>query len=323
MTEKNLNNHIHAVEGTKPMLLEMPHSGLVGFEPTDIIHHCLAHKLNCDSGQFRKAAGGGCDSSVPEMTGFHDLLNNRGLYGIYNDLARVLCDTNRERTEVSDWAVEGGSTNDHHHGAIWASVPLTDVDLSLSDEKLKEMLNNKAERTLKQPLTRVEFDMYMKETYDQYHAELQRLHKKMISEYGFGIHVALHSMPPFSVKKINGAYILGQKAERGPFDPDRNTLPDVILIHNGYKAANKVLVESLRHSFQSAGLIVEDGKGPFIGNIGVTKKYGNPELGVNVIGIEHVAHDLEPERHLGNPTVNLPEARKLQSVYRKAISRLL
>ncbi len=324
VVEKVINKHIHVFEGNARVLLEMPHSGLFGFEPSDKIHPSLAPKINSGSAELRKAIGAGCDASVSEMTGFNSLINDLNLYGIRNDLARVLCDTNREKDQVSDWAVKRGSPDDHRHGVIWDSVPIIGADLNLSDQELKDLLTTKAERILKEPLTQRKFSAFMKDAYDPYHAQLQYFHEQIIRRHDFCIHIALHSMPPFFPKKVCGAYMFGsQKAQRGSFDQQNNTLPDVILIHNNYKAASRVHVETIKYVFQSAGLIVEDGKGPFLGDIGVTKKYGDPLKYVEVIGIEHVAHETEPGRHLGSPEVDLEKARKFQNIYRQAISQLL
>jgi N-formylglutamate amidohydrolase len=326
VTEKTFANYIHVYdESEHPILLEMPHSGLVGLKPTDTIPAPLISRIDLNSEEVSRAVGSGCDSSVPEMTGFKSLIEEFKLYGISNDLARIFCDTNRDKEieKASSLVVKGGKLNDNHHGVIWATTPLNNIDLSLPDDQLIEMLDNGTEKILKEPLTVEEFNALMREVYDPYHAHIQHLHNSITSKHGYCVHVALHSMPPLFVKKLNGAYILGQKAKRGPFNTDDNTLPDIILIHNEYRAANRIVVDVLRYAFESSGLIVEDGKGPFLGgDIGVTSKYGNPLRGINV-GIEHVAHDTEPERHLGNPEIDKPKARKLQKAYRSAVEGLL
>ena len=320
MDDKYLNIYIRYCEGSVPVLLEMPHSGLARLEPNDL-PQSIASKFNFE--EFDRIVGFGCDASVPEMTGFNDLLKELDTYRLHNDLARVYCDTNRDRYEASDLAFEDGSPNDHHHGVIWIRDIPVGLDLSLSTEALEKLIRERP-ITLKAPLTKKEFEAYMSQFYDPYHEAIRRLHKQIVAEHGYCIHLALHSMPAFSLKKICGGYVCGKKASRGRFDITKNTLPDIILIHNDHRSTLRDLVVKLKRIFRQSGrLIVEDGQGPFKGDIGVTKKYGSPfKAGVSVIGIEHVAHDLEPERHLGRPTVNLGKAHELQSTYFEAIANL-
>ena len=319
MADQNVNKYISYFEGSTPILLEMPHSGLTGLSLAQI-PHCLSSKADVD--EFTKIVGFGCDASVPEMTGIHGRLRSLNPYGIYNNLARVYCDTNRDKEDVSGWALEGKDPNSHHHGIIWIRERLGGLDLSLPVEELEKIVDQ-CKKTMKAPLTQEEFDNLMKEVYDPYHATVRRLQDQIVEDHGYCIHLAFHSMPPFSTRKIYGGYIFGQKATRGSFDMAKNTLPDVILIHNNFKAADKNVVDTVRWAFESEGLIVEDGQGPVLGDIGVTKKYGNPRMGFNIIGIEHVAHDTEPERHLGSPLVNTAKAMAFQASYEKVVKSLL
>lgn len=317
------SKYVHSFEGTSPILLEMPHSGRIGLQMPNDIPSVLAKKVRFLSKAVRQTIGFGCDSAVPDMSGFAHLLAVSKLSGVSNDLARVYCDTNRSKTEVSDWAVEDKDHQKNHHGIIWARTVLTGLDLSFPTGRLEIIVDRLAEKMLKSPLSADEFQELMSEVYDPYHEAIQHHHKRIIEKHGFCIHLALHSMAPLSVTKVYGGYVCGQKATRGSFDLEKNTLPDVILIHNNFASADKVLVQCVRDAFESAGLIVEDGQGPFLGNIGVTKLYGDPKRGINIIGIEHVSHDIEPERHLGNPAVDTGKALALQPVYKAAIENLL
>jgi len=324
MSEQPLDNkYIYSLEGTRPILLEMPHSGLGGFYSTDQLPPNIAAKIRFRSPKVRNTVGSGCDSAVPHMSDVFNLRNSYDLSLVFNELARVYCDTNRSKNEISGWALEKENADQHYHGIIWAKTLLTDVDLSLDQESLEAIFKEKSEKTLSEPLTMSEFNTLMEQVYDLHHAKIRYLHQSSIRRHGFCIHLALHSLPAMSVKKVLGGYVMGQKSNRGPFDLEKNTLPDIILIHNNYKSTDKVLVDKVRHAFESAGLIVEDGQGPFLGDIDVTKIYGNPRKGVNVIGIEHVTHETEPKRHLGIPEVNFAKSGEFQKVYRQAVINLL
>ena len=318
---------IRSYRGSGPILLEMPHSGRLGLETLNNVPKVLASKVRFVSEAVRRTIGFGCDSAVPDLSGFINLVSVSRLSGISNDLARVYCDTNRGRNEVSGLALEGRPMNEHQNGVIWARTVPTGLDLTRSIEELEHIVNTQCEPILNKPLSAIEFEELMGQVYDPYHAEICAHQQRIIDQHGFFIHLALHTLPPLSPAKIHGGYVCGQKATRGPYDPEHNTLPDVILIHNGFDektmSADKVLIDRVRYAFESAGLIVESGIGPFLGNIGVTKLYGNPARGRNIIGIEHVTHDIEPKRHLGNPFVDTKKAMALRPVYAKVIEYLL
>lgn len=317
------NRFINVFNGNSPILLEMPHSGQLGIRTIDEAPRVIGSKVRFESREVRKTIGFGCDSAVPAMSGFYNLIQELDLSGICNDLARFYCDTNRDRYEASGWALEGNDCGKSDHGIIWARTLLTGVDLSLPAEELEDIVRQRCERTLRAPLTLDEFDNFTKEVYDPYRAMIGYIHSAIIDRHGYCIHLALHSLPPLSVTTVNGGYVCGEKASRGVFDSARNTLPDVILIHNDYKAADRIFVNKIRNVMIEGGLIVEDGRGPFVGSNGVTKMYGNPMAGVHVIGIEHVTHDIEPERHLGIPIVDMKNATSLQPIYKKAVTSLL
>ncbi len=314
---------VNFFEGNTPVLLEMPHSGFKGIETTHSVPGVIKSRIRFHSDEVRRTIGFGCDAAVPEMSGFFELTAKLNLSGIYNDLARVYCDTNRGRSEVSGLAVEGYDTDKYHSGVIWGRTIPSEVDLTLSPEQLEEVVKRQCEKTLNTPLTGSEFEILLRKVYDPYHEAVTKLHRMAIERHGYCVHLALHSLPPVAVTSVNGGYVCGKKAKRGAFEQAENTLPDVILIHNNFKAADIFFIERIRHVFQSAGLIVDDGEGPFAGNNGVTKLYGNPEKRVNVIGIEHVTHDIEPKRHLGNPEVNFKKARMLRTVYEQAVRSIL
>lgn len=318
------SKYIRSYEGNQNILLDMPHSGTLGLKIVSDIPEIIKSKLRFTSKAVRQTIGFGCDAAVPHMSDFLHLVALCDLSGVSNDLARVYCDVNRSRDEVSGLAVRGYDSYINHHGTIWSRTLLKDADLSLSDKELEDLVDESCERMFETPLSIDEFQTLMDEIYDPYHKALQEHHEKIVGKYGHCIHLALHSLPPISVAKVRGGYICGKKAARGPFDPIGNTLPDIILIHNNYQAAGKREVDLVRIAFESAGLIVEDGRGPFQGNdTGVTKIYGDPKNGIHVIGIEHVTHDTEPERHLGNPKVDLIQAFKYRPIYREAIENLL
>ncbi|OGM99984.1 MAG: hypothetical protein A3B91_03240 [Candidatus Yanofskybacteria bacterium RIFCSPHIGHO2_02_FULL_41_29] len=324
MAGRSFNNaYIYDSDGRKPVFLEIPHSGLCGLSTLDNVPLAIGNKIRYDSRAVKGTVNSGHDQAVPLMSACLDLASRYRLPLIFNNLARVFCDTNRSKDQVSDWALEGGVPNEHHHRVIWARTMLSGVDLSLPMEELEAIVKERCEKTLSEPLNESQFDSLMKQVYDPYHTGIQFHHHASIKRHGFCIHLALHSLPPSSVRKVLGGYVTGVKASRGSFDLAKNTLPDIILIHNNYKAADKILIKLVRNAFESGGLIVEDGQGPFLDDIGITKIYGNPRRSVNVIGIEHVTHDIELDRHLGGTRLNKGKAKEMQKYYEQAIINLL
>ncbi len=307
---------IHTINGIAPILLEMPHSGRVGLKTMVGVPEILASKIRFNSQNVRKTIGFGCDAAVPEMTGYDNLISAFNLSGIRDDLARVYLDMNRAKNEISGLALAGADPKKYHHGIIWARTILTGVDLTQPIQELEKIVEKQCEPLLDHPLAQKEFDFFLGEYHDRYHSAIKEHHARIKAQHGHCIHLALHSLPAVSITTVNGGYILGDKQTR-------EKMPDIILIHNNFQSADKKIIETIRNVFLSVGLTVQDGAGPFLGNNGVTAMYGNPEQNIHVVGIEHVTFDVEPERHLGNPIVDLEKARKFQNVYKKLIEKLL
>ncbi len=325
--------YVRTKQGESHVLLEMPHSGKAGlayrgYRATDGLPQNFASLVRFESAEVRKTLGFGCDAAAPALSGYSQLINSPSLSlsGIRNGLARAFVDCNRDRTEVSGLALTDADTRRHHHGVIWARTVLMGLDSeALRDEKrLNELVNTECEPVLRDPLRPKEFADLMRLGYEPYHAQIREQHRRIVERHGRCVHVALHTLPAFDVALSQGGYVCGPPARRGPLDPQNGSLPDVILIHNGYAAADPRYVNAIRDAFTEAGLVVSDGSGPFLGSNGVTKMYGDPANGVHVIGIEHVTHGgIEPRRNDGCTTVNEEKARAFQSVYRKAILNLL
>lgn len=155
----------------------------------------------------------------------------------------------------------------------------------------------------------------MAQVYDPYHAHIRRTHERIREQHGEVVHLALHTFPPVLGGTVDGAYCLGKPARPGRFSLEEGTFPDLLLIHNGFRAASREKVEVVRRHFEAAGLIVQDGFGPFVGNNGVTGIYGDPGNGVHVIGIEHVPHGIETGRHFGSMAFDEAAACKHQEMY--------
>lgn len=315
-------NYIRIVEGSAPILLDIPHSGTIGLNGPEGVPEIIAERVRWNSEAVRRTAGFGCDAAVPQMTGFSALAKEFGLSRVSNELARVWSDPNRDLKDLSGRAVEGYPPDNFPHGLLWARTVPYGLDLSQSQERI-EAARAQFENVFDRPLKPAEFKALLAEVYTPYHAALQDAHKRTIASDGRVLHLALHSAPPVSLTKVDGAYVAGAPVQRGCMDLKKRTFPDVFLIHNDFQAADPRYIEILRQTFTEAGLIVEDGKGLFKGHDGVTGIYGNPGEGRNVIGIEHVAHGSELGRHLGIPTVNKEAAEQFQPVYRLAIQRLL
>jgi N-formylglutamate amidohydrolase len=282
--------------------------------------------VRLESAEVRKTLGFGCDAAAPVLSGYEKLCEQLSLSGVRNGLARAYVDCNREITDVSGLALDGADEARHQHGVIWARTVLTSVPSeTLHDAaRLNELVNKNCEPLLRRPLSQKEFGNLMTAGYDPYHREISAHHRRITGLHGTCVHVALHTLPAFVVAVAQGGYACGKPAARGPLDLSGNALPDVILIHNDFAAADRRYVDAIRRAFIESGLIVSDGTGPFVGANGVTKMYGNPRNGVHVIGIEHVTHDgIEPGRHLGSTAVDKVKARTFQSAYRQAMMNLL
>lgn len=315
---------INSHEGKGPVFLEMPHSGLIGIvNSPNGLPDAIASNLRFSSAAVRRTLIFGCDVAVPVMSGYYELINFIGVSGLMNNLARVFIDTNRDRNEFSGLAVEGEAMDANHHGVIWSRTLPTDIDLSLSEKDLEAAVSIRCERIFQLPFAKHEFERLLNSFYDPYHKIIKEQHERTVSNCGFCVHLAFHSLPPFSVKSVNGGYVLGKKASRGSFDLVKNELPDIILIHNDFRAADKDIVDKIRKVFEAGGLIVEDGKGAFLGDRGVTKIYGNPQKGVHVIGIEHVTHGIEIGRHRDSLAIDSERAKKFQEVYKNVVLKLM
>ena len=172
--------YVRSFEGNTPILLEMPHSGRVGLETLNGIPDVLARKVRFVSEAVRQTIGFGCDSAVPDLSGFISQVASRRVWGISNDLARVYCDTNRGRNEVSGLALEGRPLNEHQNGVIWARTVPIGLDLTRPTEELENIVDTQCERTLETPLSNNAFQTLMNEVYDPYHAEIQAHHQRII-----------------------------------------------------------------------------------------------------------------------------------------------
>ena len=316
------------------ILLEIPHSSDVGMSygtydrelQLQRIPPVLARRLRGESEQVQQTIRFGCDYAVQEMTHYIQLHKLFGTTFICSSLARAFVDCNREPHAVSGLVVENAPLNAHHHGLIWARTVPTGIDLTLPPDELERIVAEQTEQLYRTPLTQAEFTQLLDDYYYPYHRRVKRAHTRMLEDNGYCIHLALHSLPPVAITTVNGGYVCGAPAKRGSMNLVENTMPDVILIHNNFQAADKVIVDTIRKTFVSAGLIVEDGAGPFLGNGGVTKMYGNPKEGVHVVGIEHVTNGIETERHEGKIPVSMDQiykARAFQQVYQEVIETLL
>lgn len=311
---------IHYEPGSSPLFLEMPHSGRVGLDSQDGVPDVLAERIRFSSEAVRATLGFGCDQAVPAMTGFEARRGDPKITTLSNRLSRVYTDPNRDKkTDVSGLVHSGFQLHAHPDGVIWAKTIARNLDF---DGDYEEQARAQFEKMLKQPLSKEEFDALMASHYDRYHALIKGAHERILAEHGHVVHLSLHSAPASQITKVDGVYALGNLAERGPLDFRAGTAPDVLLIHNGFQSATAEAVEVVRHHFERAGLLVQDGEGPFLGNNGVTGIYGNPEEGVNVIGIEHFPHDIELNRHQGGTDLDESAAVLHRSTYASLFDQL-
>lgn len=316
---KPLINH---KPGSSRLFLEMPHSGQVGIESLEGVPAALAQRLRT-SEAVRASLIFGCDLAVPTMTNFDARRSDPTLTTLSNELSRIYTDANRDKkTDVSGRICEGFDRAAFPNGVVWARTVPRGLDFNQSPETIAAAAHSQFEDIFNAPLTRPEFDALMSEVYDPYHARIQQAHREIRDNHGEVVHLSLHTFPPVLGTAVDGGYCLGKPAERGLLDLKAGTFPDLLLIHNGFKAADREKVEVVRRHFEKAGLIVQDGFGPFLGNNGVTGIYGDPEKGVHVIGIEHIPHGIETGRHLGSMAFDEDAARRHQEMYNALFEEL-
>lgn len=250
------------------------------------------------------------------MTQFDARRADPTLTTLSNELSRIYTDANRDKTtDVSGRICTDFDRDKFPNGVVWARTVPRGLDFDQSHEEITAAARRQFEDIFETPLTRAEFDALMSEVYDPYHARIQQAHREIKEDHGEVVHLSLHTFPPVLGTAVDGGYCLGKVAERGLLDLKAGTFPDLLLIHNGFKAADRGKVEVVRRHFEKAGLIVQDGFGPFLGNNGVTGIYGDPQNGVHVIGIEHIPHGIETGRHLGSMAFNEAAAKKNQAMY--------
>lgn len=305
----------HYNSGSSRLFLEMPHSGQKGIESQDGVPAILAQRLRA-SEAVRASLVFGCDLAVPTMTQFEAQRSNPKVTTLSNDLSRIFTDANRDKnTDVSGRICEGFNQDAFPNGVVWARTVPRGLNFDQSPDEIAAAARSQFEDIFNAPLSPEEFAAVMVEAYDPYHSRIQQAHREIRAEHGEVVHLSLHTFPPVLGTAVDGGYCLGKPAQPGPFNMQKGTFPDLLLIHNNFKAASREKVEVVRRHFEKAGLIVQDGFGPFLGSNGVTGIYGNPDNGVHVIGIEHIPHRIESGRHLGSMDFDEDEARKHQAMY--------
>jgi N-formylglutamate amidohydrolase len=293
----------------------MPHSGRKGIESLEGVPAALAQRLRT-SEAVRTSLVFGCDLAVPTMTDFDARRSDPSLTTLSNELSRIYTDANRDKkTDISGRICEGRDPNAFPNGVVWARTVPRGLDFNQSPEEIAVAARSQFEDIFNAPLSPEEFAALMGEVYDPYHAHIQQAHREIREQHGEVVHLSLHTFPPVLGTAVDGGYCLGKPAQRGPLDLKAGTFPDLLLIHNNFNAAGREKVEVVRRHFEKAGLIVQDGFGPFLGNNGVTGIYGDPANGVHVIGIEHIPHGIETGRHVGSMAFDEDAASKHQAMY--------
>ncbi len=311
-----MNHLINFSPGSSRLFLEMPHSGQVGIQSFEGVPAALASRLNAASDAVRATLVFGCDLAVPTMTDFAARQQDPRLTTLSNDLSRIYTDPNRDkRTDVSGRILADRDRSAFPNGVVWARTVPRGLDFQQSPKAIQEAARSQFEDIFQEPLSVEEFDALMAELYDPYHAHIRQAHEAIRDNHGEVVHLSLHTFPPVLGTAVDGGYCLGEMAQRGRLDLKQGTFPDLLLIHNGFKAADRRYVEVVRRHFEAAGLIVQDGEGPFLGNNGVTGIYGDPANGVHVIGIEHIPHGIETGRHRNSMNFDEDAAQKHQGMY--------
>jgi N-formylglutamate amidohydrolase len=315
----NINDYIRLRQGSSRVLLEVPHSGTMGIGMYSAGVPDILKKRLQRWGGGRDTITFGCDVAVPEMSGYEDLAHELDLTCIEDNLARVFTDVNRARSETNGYVIAGLPRTGPIHGVVWSHTVPRGINLRADQTTMVMDAVAQMNELFAPPMTKSEFEELMGMVYDPYHFELRGQHRRIIEEHGSCVHLALHSLPPIQATTWAGAYITGAPATRGYFDPIRGDLPDVILIHNGFKAAGRDIVQRIRRAFEMEGLIVMDGEGPFLGDRGVTALCGDPQKGRHVIGIEHVTHGIETGRMHGILAFDVDKARAHRKAYKNAV----
>ncbi|MFH0820887.1 MAG: N-formylglutamate amidohydrolase [Candidatus Peregrinibacteria bacterium] len=262
---------IHRTEakGDSPLVLNLPHSGLLGLDPENqedrkILDNCLkffaraVSLMEWDPGNcirsFRDSVVntifGSVDVAAPRVMGFADQTDH---HRVWTDVPRALLDVNRLLSDVDRLSVEDskratGSAN----GLIWRSTA------EVVENRVRffaAMLLNRAgigeifagvrtERILVRPFTEKEFNARFLPLYQEYLNAVKKAQEVAKACCGFSVIFSGHTFPNHLAGKLAkghhaGAYLIGPQARRGSVsnnpakgkkDIMGGTMPDAFLI---------------------------------------------------------------------------------------------
>lgn len=317
-----MRNFVHSEPGSSRLVLDMPHSGVLGLDDPSLLPNVVRNNIRLESDKVRETLGMGVDLAVPAMTDFHNQTDHSR---VWTDLPRVALDVNRELTSTDGLAVEGYGPAKHAHGLIWRGTVPHGLDFSRGPQGVHEQAAQAMEDILHRPYTQEELEELLSLGYHPYYSALKESMDRVVEREGAAVMVALHTFPEFAPGKLvegrfTGAYALGPKVPKGPLQ--KRQLPDMISIHNAGAAATRPVIEVVRSTFEDAGYMVQDGIGPFKGDMGSTVLYPNLEEGRNVIGLEFVARGIEIDRDQGSLQLSEEGVERVRPVFQELLDRL-
>ena len=168
--------------------------------------------------------------------------------------SRAVVDLNRSRKSID---------NDMFNEIVTIEQPDEKKMISYGLGVFPKIISNKSIFKTKLPVSYSR--KMLKEYYDPFHKSLSKQLEFLLKKFGFCFHFDLHTMPSRALKHFKFK-------------------PDIVLGNNFGKSSSENLISYIKNSFEKFGLKVEINK-PYAGGF-ITRKYGNPLVGIETIQIE-------------------------------------
>lgn len=262
------------------------------------------------------------DGEVPLITPYED----SPFSFVRAHLPRAILDAIRRPDQVDYRTVEGQVTHDGFpvtcmpNGHYWAGT--LEADESKVVPLLRKPWNHDQQKRLQAA------------AYHPMRDAILEAIERARAQYGHAIVLDSHTAPrDMNIHRgvWGGHYAHGPEVKRAgpspwvrPPGPDGLTLPDVILIVNSPDgrrpgSCTQAVYDVVKGHFEKAGLYVEIGSGPLLGDYGPPKNYADRSRGVNVISVEMIGTSVEPHpnpgRRVGARDFNLESCNRLRGVY--------
>ncbi len=168
--------------------------------------------------------------------------------------SRAVVDLNRSRKSID---------NDMFNEIVIIDQPDEKKMISYGLGVFPKIINNKSIFKIKLPVSYSK--KMLEEYYDPFHKSLSKQLGFLLKKFGFCYHFDLHTMPLRALKHFK-------------------VKPDIVLGNNFGKSSSENLISYIKNRFEKFGLKVEINN-PYAGGF-ITRKYGNPLVGIETVQIE-------------------------------------